>query len=195
MTVFATGVLGVLGGFLIVSAVSKAVRADLAIAALADFGLPSRLAHVVVAASVAIETAVGAALVLRPHALEARVAYLSLFAVFAALGLLAVQRGRVVECGCFGMLHRSTLGWGQILQFALAVPAVIVVGRFAPAWSWQRGFGSLFVVQLAVGTLLLAYTGPVWWRIRRDRVSLAAARVMARQLGWKSVVPDGEVSR
>jgi hypothetical protein len=192
VTVLSIALLGLLAGAVFVSAAAKAVRPGQATTALAELGLPTRLARVAVVAGIVGEETVGCGLVLRPHARDSQLAYVGLFALFALLGLLALRRGRVIDCGCLGTLRRMTLGWPQIVQLAVVVPAVVVVAGSAPDWSLQRGFGVLFALQAAVAALLLASVLPVWWRIRRDRVSLAAARVMARQLGWTSVAGESE---
>jgi hypothetical protein len=193
MTVLSISVLGMLAGVVFVSAAAKAVRPGRATAALGELGFHRRLARVAVAAGIVGEEAVGCGLVVRPHARDAQLAYVGLFAAFALLGLLALRRGRVIDCGCLGTLRRTTLGWPQLVQLAVVVPAVVVVAGSAPDWSLQTGLGVLLVLQSATGALLLALASLVWWRIRRDRVSLAAARVMARRLGWTGVAAGSEV--
>lgn len=194
MAVLGIALLALLAGVVFVSSAAKAVRPGQATAALAELGLPMRLARMAVAAGIIGEEAVGCGLVSRPHAPEAQLAYVGLFALFALLGLLALHHGRTIDCGCLGTLRRMTLGWAQIVQLAIVVPAVVVVGGFAPHWSLQTGLGVLLVLQSAVAALLLASALPVWWRIRRDRVSLAAARVMARRLGWATVAAGSEAT-
>jgi hypothetical protein len=195
MNVLSISLLDMLAGVVFLSAAAKAVRPRPATAALAELGFPTRLARVAVAAGIVGEEAVGCGLVVRPHARDAQLAYVGLFAAFALLGLLALRRGRVIDCGCLGTLRRMTFGWPQLVQLAAVVPAVVVVAGSAPDWSLQTGIGVLLVLQSATAALLLAWASPVWWRIRRDRVSLAAARVMARRLGWASVAAGTEATR
>jgi hypothetical protein len=174
-----------------VSAAAKAVHPGAAAEALVEFGWSWGAAKVAVFAGVATEAAVATAMALWPRVTAAQVSCVALFGAFALVAVLSLQTGRAAECGCLGALRRSTLGWTQILQLAIVVPAVIFVGRFAPAWSSQTGLGALFGVQIAASGLLFALLSPVWFGIRRDRVSLGAARVSARQLGW-TAMPDHE---
>ena len=194
MPVIAVGVLLVLAGFLTVSAAAKTVRPGPAAAALVELGLPVSATRVTVAAGVAVEAVVGAGVMVLPHSLIAQSACIALFASFALAGALALRSGSAIECGCLGTLHRSSLGWAQVLEFALVLPGVIFVGRFAPAWSVQTGLAMFFVVQMAACCLLLAILAPDWWRVRRDRISLARARVDERGFASPLAPAPGDVN-
>lgn len=180
----AVAVLLIIVGFLVLSAAAKAIHRRTAADALIELGLARRAARAGVAAAAAMEAAVATAITLWPHTVAAQVACLLLFGAFAVVAARALRLGRAIECGCLGALHRSTLGWTQIVQFTLVVPSVIIVGRFGPTWSAETGLGAFFGVQVVVGSLLLLYLSPVWWRIRGDRVSLASVQAYVREAGW-----------
>lgn len=183
MSGVAVGLLIIVAGFLQISAASKAIHPSTASRALLGLGLPGRVAHFIVPAGVAAEETVAAAILLWPRAPGAQMACVALFGAFALVAAFALRRGDAVECGCFGALHRSKLGWAQVVQFTLVVPSIILVSLFAPDWSTQTGLGVLFVVHVAAGAALLSFLSPVWWRIRRDRRSLGSVQAHLRQAG------------
>lgn len=190
----AVGASLVIAGYLIVSATSKAIRPEIAAAALTELGLRTRDARVAVAVAVALELAVAAAIVLWPHSFGAEAGCASLFGVFALLAMLAARSGRSIECGCLGSLHRSVLGWTQILQFGVVTASMVVLRTFAPALSLLTGLGLLLAVEAAASALILLYLFQSWWQVRRDRISLASVRAYVRRSGWPElVVADGEV--
>jgi hypothetical protein len=181
VTVLDVVLLVTVAGLLTVSALAKALQPRLAAAALVDLGVPPRLARASVFAVVVLEGVVAAALVVWPKRLEAQAACVAVFFGFALVGALALHTGRVVDCGCFGALHRSTLGWTQILQFAVVAPSVLVTGRWAPLWDERTGLSLVTLVLVAVSTGLVAYLAPMWWRIRRERSSYDRVREYVRR--------------
>jgi hypothetical protein len=189
MSIIAVASLLIVAGYLTVSAAAKAVDTRAATAALADFGLATAIAQFAVRTLVVIELTVASVLVLWPHALAAQASCVTLFGMFALFGALALRRGRSIECGCMGALHRSTLGWPQIVQFAAVVGIVFVVGGFAPSWGVRTGIAVLFSLEVAAAGMLLAHLSRIWWRIRLARVSLAHTRAVARRLGWTATLP------
>lgn len=184
-----------LAALLLISAATKAVHPAVTRTALVEFGLPREAAGGLVAAGVITESGVAVALVLSPHNVLALAACLILFGVFGAVAAVALKSGRRIECGCFGGLHRSVLGWTQVVQFALVVPSVLVVSRFAPNWNLTTGLVVLLGTQVAVGWVLLSRASADWRRVRRDRVSLSSARAavrLARSLEGSAVGQGGE---
>jgi len=176
----AVGVAALLAGYLLLAAATKAVHPRTSISALVAFGAPKRVAGLAVALAIAIEVCAAFGLLLRPAALVTQATVLTLYLVFALLGLLALTQGRRVECGCLGGLHRSTLGWAQLAELIIVVPALAVVARYHPASGARQALPILFAVEAAVGALLLAHAAPSWWRIRRDRVSLGGLNTWVR---------------
>jgi Methylamine utilisation protein MauE len=182
MSVFAVSLLLILATLLTVSAASKLAQPAIATRALVELGLRPSAAGVIVAGVIVMEETIAAALVLWPHALASQAAGIALFGGFALVAAVAIRGGRAVDCGCFGALRRSRLGWLQILQFIAVTPGVIFAGRFAPVWDIQSGVVVLLSVHMAVATLLFAPMCKAWWRIRRERVSLGSARIHLRRV-------------
>jgi hypothetical protein len=171
-------------GLLIVSAAAKAARPAIAGRALIELGMPGDFARVLVSLAVAAEQASAGALVLWPQARLAQGLCLALFATFALIGALALRSGRVIECGCYGSLHRSTLGWTQIVQLPVVAACLITIDRFLPTWDLRTGAALLWLLQVVAAVLLLARLAPVWWRIRRDRNSLGSVKRYVQKAGW-----------
>jgi methylamine utilization protein MauE len=193
MSGIAVGASLIIGGFLSVSAAAKAIHPSAAAAALIELGLQRRTAHLCVAMGVVLEVGIAAVIVLWPRAPEAEAACVALFGAFAFVAALALRSGRSIECGCLGSLHRSTLGWTQVVQFALVMPSMIMVGSFAPVLSIRTGLELLFAVQVAASALMLGHVFQAWWQIRRDRISLGAVQAYVRRAGWPEIsVLEGE---
>ena len=66
----------------------------------------------------------------------AAIASCGLMVVFIIAQSQAWARGLSVDCGCFGSLHKETIGAGSVLRdVALLVPSAILVWRPARKWS------------------------------------------------------------
>ena len=175
--IVASGLLLLVALVLMVSAAAKAARPADPTSVLLEMGVSRWLAPVLVALSVAVEQLVAAALVMWPAVLEVRMVALVLFSLFAVLGATALAAGRSIECGCFGNLRRSALGWSQIIQLISVAPILVVGGRFAPEWPTASvGLAVLLMVQVAVSLALLVAGGSTWRRLRRYRNSYADTR-------------------
>jgi hypothetical protein len=179
VSVIAVALLLVVAGFLVVSAVAKAIHPNAATAALLELGVSQGLARSGVAGAVVLEAATASAFVMWPRTFNAQLACIALFGGFALVGAVAIGSGRKVECGCFGSLHRTTLGWTQILQFALLAPSVILVGRYIPEWTDQMGLAVLTCVLVGVSSVLVVRVLRPWWQISRDRISLGSVEQYA----------------
>lgn len=175
--IVASGLLLLVALVLMVSAAAKAARPAAPTSVLLDIGVGRGLALVLVALSVTVEQLVAAALVMWPAVLEVRMVALALFSLFALLGATALAARRSIECGCFGNLHRSALGWSQIVQLIGVAPILLVGGRFAPGWpTTSAGLAVLLMAQVAVSLALLMAGGSTWMRLRRYRKSYAGTR-------------------
>ena len=168
---------------LMISSAGKVVRPGEAMRPLVEIGVARPLALLVVALSIAVEQGVATSLIAWPRAVEARVAALALFSIFAIVGVTALAAGRTIECGCFGSLHRSALGWPQIVQFIVAAPILIAGGQFAPRWPAPgTSLASLLMAQATVCLTLLMAGVRTWMRLRRNRISYARTSISAARL-------------
>jgi hypothetical protein len=180
MTALATALVVALAGFLFLSAAAKAATPRSATAALIAFGVGRRPARAAVGAASALEAAAAAAIVLRPSAGAAQALSVALFGLFGVAGLLGMLSGRAIECGCLGALHRSTLGWQQLVQFALVAATIAIVSRYPPVWELKTGLALLFALVAGTGAVLLAFAARPWARVRSARISLASVATAIR---------------
>jgi Methylamine utilisation protein MauE len=192
VSVVALGVMITIAGVLTVSAAAKAAHPGPAAQALVQLGLSRRFAPALVGLGVAVETLVAAAIVVWPREGAAQLGCLALFGTFAALAVLAIVRNQELECGCFGTVYHSRLGWTQLVQFAVVSFGLATLVAFAPSLSVRNGLAVLLIAQLAACAFLLASLVPAWWQVRRDRVSLSSYRAYARELGLAAAEPHPE---
>ncbi len=177
MIVLKIAAMVVLAGALAVAATAKIAQPRRAAQSLATgLGLQRRLSITLAIAGALAEEAVATSLVLWPDAPETQAGCIALFGLFAALGIWALESGREIECGCFGALRQSTLGWPQVLQLAIVAPGVVLVPRYTPAISTEAAVSLLFLIHLLAAGVPLMRLSRSWWRIRRDRISLGGVQ-------------------
>jgi hypothetical protein len=174
----------VAGGFLFISAAAKAVTPRPAMAALVGFGLPPGPARIAVGAMTAVEATIGASIVLFPASGVTHVLCLTLFGVFAVVGLLAILSRRHIQCGCMGALHGSKLGWHQLGQFGVVAVMIGFVRLYPPRWDAEPAASVLFALLVGTAGVLLAFAAAPWWRVQRARTSLASVAAYVEALRW-----------
>lgn len=135
----------------------------------------TKLSGILVNAVVGIEWLVAVALVIAPASHVVVVLAWALFAVFAALGLLARVAGRDLDCGCMGALHSARLGWTQVSQLAAVSVLVLLIASHPPTWTFETKLEILALCNVAPALLFIAVSVPLWRGIKRDRLSLAEA--------------------
>lgn len=173
-----------IAGYLVVSAAAKILRPAVAEGALIELGVSRPLARSLVAAGIMFEYAIALAIVLWPTAVLAQSACIALFGLFALLAGLALRTGRALECGCFGSLRRTNLGWAHVFQLACIVGVLGAIERLAPDWDVGKAAAVFVLVQLAAAIFLLANAAPALWRVRRARISLASVNRYINESGW-----------
>lgn len=169
---FAVAVL--VAGVLTLSAATKTAHPHLAAKALVELGFATALARAAVVASIAWELGIASALAFWPGAVATQAASIALLVAFAGVALLGRRQGGAIDCGCFGALNRTRLGWLQIVEAAVAALAVLFVGNFAPSGDTQRGVVILAAAGVSVGVLLLVLLIREWFPVRRERRSLGS---------------------
>jgi thiol-disulfide isomerase/thioredoxin/uncharacterized membrane protein YphA (DoxX/SURF4 family) len=161
--------------------------------AVVDFGVPERFAAVAGAGLPVVEFAVAVALIVSAAARFGAFAALVLLAVFVVAIAVAMVRGNVADCHCFGQLHSAPVGWRTLLRnLALAAVAAFVAvegwhspGVSATAWigrltaGWAVAAGLAVVLVGVVGFVvwfslqLLAQNGRVFARLEGIEAALA----------------------
>ena len=164
-----------------VAAIGKLIDVEGSRRALADFGIPERVAAPGGLILPFAELAAAAALVVAPSARWGGVAAAALLLVFVVGIARALSQGRQPGCHCFGELHSSPAGRATIARnlVLLGLAAVVVAwgpGPSVNAWASSRpvaeplawGFGLLAFVAASIAASL-------WLENRRLRAAPAAA--------------------
>jgi uncharacterized membrane protein YphA (DoxX/SURF4 family) len=143
--------------------------------AVAEFGVPTRLASVAGTVLPLAELAIAVALVLHPSARWGALAAAALLATFSAGITYAMLRGRAPDCHCFGQVHSAPAGPRTLARnVVLAALAVVVVWRGpGPAideWVGDRSTAELVAIGLVLGGLAVAalvWFVWRWWSYKR----------------------------
>jgi len=102
--------------------------------ALADFGVPGRVAGLLGTLLPLAELATATALVPDGSALWGALAALALLLAFSAAIALNLSRGRAPDCHCFGQLQSAPVSWWTVARnLLLALVAAGLVWRSGPA--------------------------------------------------------------
>lgn len=159
-------------------------------AALAQFGVPVRLAGVAATLLPAAELAVALALVPAATARWAALGALALLLGFIGAIVRALSLGRTPDCHCFGQLHSAPAGGGALARnAALAAGAALIVwrgpGPTVGDWLSTRSAAELAVVATGAAAAALALLSLRLWRDNRrlKREPQAARRDRAVQSG------------
>jgi peroxiredoxin/cbb3-type cytochrome oxidase subunit 3 len=159
--------------------------------AVADFGVPARVAPVVGVLVPLAELAAAAALIFRPTARWGALLALLLLIVFVGGVANAMRKGLDVDCGCFGRVYSATAGSATLVRNAVlaALAAVVVVHGSGPAindWVGARSGAELVAIGTSVvAVFLVAVSWWLWSRnrtLRRDLELLRSAPVTTEEL-------------
>jgi hypothetical protein len=140
-------------------------------AMLRQLGVPTRLARAA-GLLVLAELAVALGLVFRPDSRWVVLGVVVLAVAFAWAGLVALRRGELIRCSCFGSARRAYLGTTQIKALGpwlggAAFLAVAGVERPSPS----EGATRLAVIALAMASLRMVPLLRGWREARGDRRS------------------------
>lgn len=181
---------------MILSAAAKTIHSATAAKALTELGLAERFARPATRLGTVAEAVVAIALIMWPRSTVVQMACWSLFAAFAVMGGLAVRRGGAIDCGCLGHLEGSRLAWGsrlgwwQVIQFLLVGLSMLIVARFVPSWESEAALVGLVFLQVLLSVVLIVRLAPSWRLLRCHRISLAASRRFAREVGLGTEPPQ-----
>ena len=137
--------------------------------AVADFGIPARLARPLGSVLPVAELAVAVALVPAASGWWGALGALVLLVLFAAGIGVNLARGRHPDCHCFGQVHSSPAGWPALLRdLGLAAVAgfVVVSGRGVrslEAFAWFPALTAAGRVAVAGGVVLAAMLAGGGW--------------------------------
>jgi hypothetical protein len=122
---------------------------------------------------VAAEWSLAVLLLIWPGSWFVRFAVFVLFIGFAGLGLFALVSGRQVECGCFGAVKNSRLGWQQIVQLPFVGAALLLTPTHAGWSSFGDSMIALVFVHATVAAVFLVMAARPWRMVRGQRISMA----------------------
>jgi methylamine dehydrogenase accessory protein MauD len=151
-----------LAAVFLIAAVGKLADRQGTRRALAEFGVPSRMAAPMVIVLPLVELAIAALLIAAASARWGALAALGLLGLFIAGISISLAHGRKPDCHCFGQLHSAPIGRSTLVRNGFLAAAAGVV-------LWQGGespnFASLAAperlsaaVWIAVGVALIALT-------------------------------------
>jgi thiol-disulfide isomerase/thioredoxin/uncharacterized membrane protein YphA (DoxX/SURF4 family) len=151
-----------LAGVFVVAALGKLADLDGSRGALAEFGVPARLAPTLGVALPLIEIGIAAALLPASSAPYGAAAATVLLVAFAAAIARSIARGEAPDCHCFGVLHSEPAGGRTLVRngVLLALAAFVLVAGWqdagTSATAWVSHLGGTAAVALVGGILLLA---------------------------------------
>jgi peroxiredoxin len=178
MDSFLVGAQLVLAAVFAVAGVAKLFDLTGSARAVADFGVPVRLARPAGVALPLAEILTAALLLFVPTARWGALLALVLLVAFVAGVANAMRQGKDVDCGCFGPIYSATAGSKTLIRNgALAVLAAVVVVKGAgPAidgWVADRSAAELVAIGVTVLALVLAIVAVVLWGRYRKLMEVA----------------------
>jgi peroxiredoxin len=153
----------------LIAGVAKLVDLVASRRAVAEFGVPERLAGVVGVGLPVCELLVAVALIPSGSARFGALGAWFLLSVFAVGIVVALRRGTQADCHCFGQLHSAPIGWRTFARnVALAALAgfVVLAGWRHPgisATAWVAGLSGGWAVALGLGLVLAVVIGFLAW--------------------------------
>lgn len=193
MDSFVIGAQVLLAGVFAVAGIAKLRDLAGSRRAVAEFGVPAKLAPGIGTALPVAELAVTAVLILHPTTRWGALAALLLLLAFIAGIATAMSRGRAPDCNCFGQLHSAPAGRSTLARNAAlaALAAVVVVHGPGPAintWIAARSAAELVAILAVVAALSLAVLA---WRQRAEYRKLTAEYLRARSQIKSELIPEG----
>lgn len=167
------------------------------------FGSPDRLAGGVGRGLPLVELAI--AVLLLPVATRwyAAVTAVGLLLAFCVAIGIAMARGRILNCHCFGQLHSAPVGWKTLARngvLAALAAYVVIAGRDEPgtsAFAWASDLDAVGWLALALGAGLVAVVGAGGYAVAhvmqsygRVLVRLEAVEEHLRAAGLELEDPD-----
>jgi uncharacterized membrane protein YphA (DoxX/SURF4 family) len=144
--------------------------------------LPDPLNAVAVVVVPALELALGSALLLGIYVHESGLAAAALLAAFTAWLVIALSRGKTVDCGCFSRSTPTRLSWRLVCRNLLLIFAALFVAETLPiasldqyviesgshAYSYSAVIPGLMLTSVAVSLVVIAASSDRL--IRKERV-------------------------
>jgi hypothetical protein len=151
------------------------------VSTLRQLGVPAPLAAVA-ALLILAELAIAVGLVFRPDSVWIQTGVVVLAGTFAFAGWLALRRGELIRCSCFGSTRRHYLGANQIKALVPWVAGVAIL-RVADveAPSPSRGADMFLGIALTIAGVRLIPVLGAWREARGDRRSAVETYVWARR--------------
>jgi methylamine dehydrogenase accessory protein MauD len=151
-----------LAAVFLIAAVGKLADRQGSRQALADFGVPSRMAAPVALILPLVEFAIAALLIPSASTRWGALAALGLLGLFIAGISVSLAHGRKPDCHCFGQLHSAPIGWSTLVRngFLAAVAGIVLwQGGESPDFaSLAAGAGLSVAVWIALAVALIALT-------------------------------------
>jgi uncharacterized membrane protein YphA (DoxX/SURF4 family) len=118
------------GGFFVVTGVLKLVAFETFLFSIADFQmLQPRMISAVAIAVTSLEVGFGAALAVGLYTRQASATLGVLTFCFLAVMSVALARGTIVDCGCFGSTARAQVGFGPLARNVFIVMSCFLLWR------------------------------------------------------------------
>ena len=137
--------------------------------AVAEFGVPERLAGVVGLGLPVFELLVAVALIPSGSARFGALGALLLLSVFTVGIVVALRRGTQADCHCFGQLHSAPISWRTLVRnvvLAAVAGFAVLAGWRHPgvsATGWVAGLSAGWAAALALGLVLAVAIGFMGW--------------------------------
>ena len=181
MTFFATTIALAGASILLWAGLEKARDPGSTVSTLRQLGVPTPLARLG-GVLILAELAIGVGLVFRPDSVWIQAGVVVLAGAFACAGLLAVRRGELIRCSCFGSTRRGYLGANQIRALVpwLGGAAILRVAD-VEAPSSSRGAALLSGLALTIAAARLVSVLGAWRVARGDRRAAAETYVWAHR--------------
>ncbi len=179
----------VLAGVFLVSGAAKLADLTGSRRAVADFGVPERLARLAGPALPVVELAVSVCLVLPATAFVGALGALGLLVLFVLGISYNLATGKHPDCHCFGQIHSAPVGWTTLVRnFILVGLAGLAISdpdvSYGDAADWVSGLTSTEQLLLGISLGLAAILAALGWftvrlvhRTRRLRSRLDDAGV------------------
>lgn len=151
-----------LASILLIAGVAKAIDPVNARKALADFGVPEKMAGAPGWCLPLLEIAAAIALIPTATAWFGAIATLGLMLIFVAAIGVSLALGRTPECNCFGQLHSKPVSWPMFVRnllLALVAGLVVAQGKDATGLSVTYMLADLKAGELLVLVLSLVGVG------------------------------------
>ena len=120
----------ILGAVLIFSGIAKFAYPSKAVNLLLEFKImPEFLILPVVSVPPVLEILIGVLLVSGMYPKSALISALVLFAGFLIISIYGTIIGLNSDCGCFGSVIKSRIGWGMVLRNGVFLAGAVYVGK------------------------------------------------------------------